>query len=117
MRSPPDLKKQIAASRRMLLTDTGLRRLFKLASVDSEGVAASTVLGVLLNLLSERDVVRSMRISGDPVRLSAVFLHMHRTGMLQYLNSVRQPLLPRRGHSARLDAGAPLLLPRRRVHR
>ncbi len=53
-------------------------------------MASSTVLGVLLNLLSERDMVRSMRVSGDPVRLSAVFLHMHRTGVLQHLNVVQQ---------------------------
>ncbi len=85
-----ELKKEVAQSRRMLLTETGLKRLFKLASVGGNGMAASTVLTVLLNLLSEASVVRAMRVSGDPVRLSAVFLHMHRVGVLHHLNRIRQ---------------------------
>jgi hypothetical protein len=49
---------------------------------------------VLLNLLSERETVRSMRVSGDPVRLSSVFLRMHRTGLVQCLDVVKGPLQP-----------------------
>lgn len=38
--------------------------------------------------------MRSMRVSGDPVRLSSVFLRMHRTGLVQCLDVVKGPLQP-----------------------
>ncbi len=41
-----DARTQLAACRRALLTDDGLRRLFKLVSVDKLGVAAAAVLRV-----------------------------------------------------------------------
>ncbi len=78
----PDQALQIEAARRLLLTATGVQQLFSLAA-SGKGSVASSVLAVLLNLLSEREVVLAMRVSGLPMRLSAVFMQLKDTNLLQ----------------------------------
>lgn len=84
---------QVQESRRMLLTEKALKQLFSLASSGDDDTMSS-VLSVVLNALSEPNIVREMRVSGEPVRLSTVFMQMRDKHMLQYFNSVRHVLLP-----------------------
>jgi hypothetical protein len=50
-------------------------QLFSLAGSGVDAVSSS-VLSVVLNLLSEKDVVNMMLVSGEPMRLSALFMKL-----------------------------------------
>jgi 1-aminocyclopropane-1-carboxylate deaminase/D-cysteine desulfhydrase-like pyridoxal-dependent ACC family enzyme len=51
------------------------------------GTVASSVLSVVLNLLSEKEMVLGMRVSGQPMRLSAVFMQLKENSLLKVRDS------------------------------
>ncbi len=70
----------------MLLTESGVQRLFSMAA-SGTGTVASSVLSVVLNLLSEKEMVLGMRVSGQPMRLSAVFMQLKENSLLKVRDS------------------------------
>jgi hypothetical protein len=81
-----DQTAQIEAACRMLLTESGVQRLFSMAA-SGTGTVASSVLSVVLNLLSEKEMVLGMRVSGQPMRLSAVFMQLKENSLLKVRDS------------------------------